>query len=49
MLKPLAHNEITIKNSFNFAKEITMYDSSLHMASLDVESFFTNIPLKKNQ
>ena len=47
MLKPLAHNEFSIKNSFNFAKEITKYDSSLHMASLDVEFLFTNIPLKK--
>ena len=29
ILEPLAHNEFTIKDSFNFAKEITTYDSSL--------------------
>ena len=47
MLEPLTHNEFTIKDSFNFAKEITVYDSSLCMASLDVESFFTNIQLNE--
>ena len=31
----------------NFAKEITTYDSSLYMTSLDVESLFTNIPLNE--
>ena len=31
MLEPLTHNEFTIKDSFNFAKEITTYDSSLYM------------------
>ena len=44
ILEPLTHNEFTIKNYFNFAKEITTYDGSLYMASLDVESLFTNIP-----
>ena len=47
ILKPLTHNEFTVKGSFNFAKEITAYDSSLFMASLDVESLFTKIPLNK--
>ena len=46
ILEPLTHNEFTVKDSFSFAKEITKYDSSLFMASLDVESF-TNIPLKE--
>ena len=41
ILEPLTHNE------FSFAKEITKYDSSLFMASLDVESLLTNIPLKE--
>ena len=45
ILEPLTHNEFTIKDSFSFAKDITTYDSSLYMASLDVESLFTNIPL----
>ena len=47
MLEPLTHNEFTIKDSFNFAKEISTHDSSLYMASLDVESLFTNIPLNE--
>ena len=47
ILEPLTHNEYTVKDSFSFAREITTYDSSLFMASLDVESLFTNIPLKE--
>ena len=38
-------NEFTIKDSFAFAKEILDEGSSLFMASLDVDSLFTNIPL----
>ena len=38
-------NEFTIKDSFAFVKEIVDQDSSLFMASLDVDSLFTNIPL----
>ena len=44
-LQPLTHNEFTIKDSFSFAKEITMYNSSLCMASLHAKSSFTYIPL----
>ena len=47
MLEPLAHNQFTIKDSFNFAKEIKTYDSSLYMNTLHVESLFTNIPLNQ--
>ena len=47
ILEPLTHNEFTMKNSFSFAKDITTYDSSLYMASLDVESLFTNTPLNE--
>ena len=47
ILEPLTHNEFTIKDSFSFAKDIITYDSSLYMASLDVESLFTNIPLNE--
>ena len=43
ILESLTHNEYTIKDSFNFAKEIKTYDSSLYMASFDVESLFTKI------
>ena len=38
-------NEFTIKDSFAVAKEIVDQDSSLFMASLDVDSLFLNIPL----
>ena len=47
ILEPLTRNEFAIKDSFSFAKEIITYDSSLYMASLDVESLFTNIPLNE--
>ena len=47
ILEPLIYNKVTIKDSFSFAKEITMCDSSWYMASLDVESLFTNIPLNE--
>ena len=40
MLEPLIHNEFTIKDSFNFAKEITLHDSSLYTYGLDVEHLF---------
>ena len=39
-LEALTHNEFTVNDSFSFAKEIAKYDSSLFMASLDVESQF---------
>ena len=34
ILDPLTRNEFTVKDYFNFAKEITNYDNSLFMASL---------------
>ena len=37
ILEPVTHNELTIKDSFN-------YDSSLYVASLDAVSLFTNVP-----
>ena len=40
-------NEYTIKDSFSFAEELLNYDSNLIMASFDVESLFTNIPLQE--
>ena len=45
ILEPPTHNEFTIKDSFSFGKETTTQHSSVFMASLDVESLFTNIPL----
>ena len=47
ILEPFTHNQFTIKESFNFAKQKTTYDCSLYMASLDVESLFINIPLNQ--
>ena len=44
ILEPITTNQFTIKNSFEFAKEVIEQDSGLFMASLDVESLFTNIP-----
>ena len=36
-----------MKNSFDFDEEVVSYDRNLYMASLDVESLFTNIPLEE--
>ena len=45
MLKPFTSNNYTVKDSFDFAKDITQQSSKLFMASLDVDSLFTNVPL----
>ena len=34
-----------VVDSFHFAEEICQQDFNLHMASLDVDSLLTNIPL----
>ena len=47
ILSPLTTNEFTVKNSFDFAEEVVNYHHNLYMASLDVESLFTNIPLEE--
>ena len=47
ILEPITNNKFTIKNSFEFVKEVIEQDSQLFMASLDVESLFTNIPLEE--
>ena len=47
ILEPIITNQFTIKNSFEFAKEVIEQDSGLFVASLDVESLFTNIPLEE--
>ena len=41
-------NEYTVTDSFHFAEEICKQDRNLYMASLDVDSLFTNIPLEEN-
>ena len=47
ILSPLTTNEFTVKNFFDFAKEVFNHDHNLYMAGLDVESLFTNIPLEE--
>ena len=47
LLTPVTLNEYTIKDSFSFAEALSNYDSNLVMASFDVESLFTNIPLQE--
>ena len=47
ILEPITTNKFTIQNTFEFAKEVIEQYSGLFMASLDVESFFTNIPLEE--
>ena len=44
-LTPLTQSEYTVTDSFHFAEEIYKQDPNLYMASLDVDSLFTNIPL----
>ena len=44
-LTPSTANEFTVFDSFHFDEEICQQDSSLQMASVDVDSLFTNIPL----
>ena len=47
ILEPLTTNEYTIKDSFTFAEELQSFDLKLVMASFDIESLFTNIPLQE--
>ena len=49
ILQPHNCNEFTVKDSFSFAAEITSFTDSnkLAMASFDVSSLFTNIPLNE--
>ncbi|XP_037800345.1 uncharacterized protein LOC119595258 [Penaeus monodon] len=46
-IQPLIYNEYTISNSSNFVNEIShlRFDDTITMASFDVESLFTNVPL----
>ena len=47
MLKELTSNDYRVKDSFHFAKEMLQQNFDCFMASLDITSFFTNIPLYK--
>ena len=47
LLEPITKNNFTAKNSFEFSKEICEQNCEYFMASLHVESLFTNIPLEE--
>ena len=47
ILSSLTSNNYTVVDSFSFSEEVPSFDDSLFMASLDVESLFTNIPLSE--
>ena len=47
ILKPLTENEYTVHDSFSFASEASKFNYKNLMASLNVESLFTNIPLEE--
>ena len=47
ILKPLANNQYTVRDSFSFANELLNLNDVHHMASFDVSSLFTNIPLQE--
>ena len=47
LIEPITKNNFTDKNSFEFCKEICETNPEYFMASLDVESLFTNIPLEE--
>ena len=46
-LEPLTSNEYTVKDTFHFVSMLDNKDHHLIMASLDVDSLFTNIPLNE--
>ena len=47
ILKPLTTDELTVKDSSHFAEEVVDQQHDLFMASFNVDSVFTNIPLEE--
>ena len=47
ILSPLTINKFSVRNSFDFAEEVVNNNHNLYLASFDVESLFTNIPLEE--
>ena len=47
LLRDPTSNEFTLKDSFEFPKIYCEQDATLFMASLDVDSLFTNVPLEE--
>ena len=48
LIEPITKNIFTVKNSFEFSKEICEKNSKYFMASLGLESLFTNISLEES-
>ena len=46
-LSSITFNKFTVKDSLAFAEDIVHKDIKLFISSLDVDSLFTNIPLKE--
>ena len=49
LLSPVSENEFTVKNSYQFVEDVRSFQLSkdMVMASFDVESLFTNIPVRE--
>ena len=47
ILNSITTNEYSVKDSFEFSKEILKQNSKFYMASLDIDSLFTNLPLNE--
>ena len=47
ILKSFTTNELTVKDSFHFAKEIVNQHHDPFMGIFDADSLFTNIPLEE--
>ena len=49
ILSPLTTNEFTVTNSYEFTESILSFDNAhkCFMASFDVDSLFTNVPLRE--
>ena len=47
ILSPLTSNEFSVHDSFSFADKVSSFCPDHFMASLDIESLFTNIPLNE--
>ena len=47
LLEPFTCNQYSLSNSYKFKEAVLPQDSDLHMASLDVESLFTNVPVEE--
>ena len=47
LIKQFTSNGYTVKDSYDFTKDITEQNSKLHMTSLDVDCLFGKVPLNE--